>query len=74
MGSPASGKIKIVFEKPIKSGNIGLYNPQGRCVLRNPIESSGNHITVDVSRLTKGFYLLKAETDKGFYATKILIH
>jgi len=70
--NPASDRVTIVFgDIPAEPFTVGIYNSQGRLV-RTLENAPSESITVDLSGIAPGLYLLKV-TGKDFTAGKKLV-
>jgi hypothetical protein len=71
--NPAKDYIKINFAPAMKSKSIVITNEIGELVYeKNGIE--GNEVEIDVSKFSKGIYLLKANNGLHSGTHKIIIH
>lgn len=72
--NPSNGIINLEFENDVRVENIVIFNLHGKTV--KEIASANNthgKITIDLSKLPAGFYLLSVITDDGIVVEKILI-
>lgn len=70
--NPASEQLFVDSDSPSQKLDIELYSVTGQLVLRESFRNTGT-IGLDVSGLTKGIYILKLNTDKEIYNTRIII-
>jgi hypothetical protein len=70
--NPASGQLFIELNDMSRNLNVEIYNMTGQLVM-NEIFRNTSTIGLDVSGLTKGIYVLKLNTDKETYNTRIII-
>lgn len=66
--NPATGKVTVVCEEPIRS--VLLLNEAGQKVLF--LKSRGKEFTFDISHLFKGFYYVHVKTETGEVTKKVL--
>jgi len=67
--NPASGTLSINSESNLL--NLTIYDLTGRIVYFEEVLNQ-NKLTVDISGLTDGMYLLKAETEQGIFSRKMI--
>ncbi|MBC3759917.1 T9SS type A sorting domain-containing protein [Hyunsoonleella sp. SJ7] len=65
--NPAKEVVNINLEKSIQLKNINIYNIQKQFLFSTKEKS------IDVSRLTSGFYFIEVETNQGKSTKKIII-
>lgn len=69
--NPTSGNLNLYFEKSYKEISIVISNLSGKTVLATSANNIAK-ITLDISSLSKGLYILNIITDNGFYVEKII--
>jgi len=69
--NPTSGNLNLHFEKSYKEISIIISNLSGKTVLATSANNIAK-ITLDISSLSKGLYILNIITDDGFYVEKII--
>jgi sugar lactone lactonase YvrE len=67
--NPATDNITFHFAD-ITNSKITILDMNGRVLQKNSI--SENNTTIDISNLSKGFYLIQIATNKGFISKKII--
>ncbi|MDC3253214.1 T9SS type A sorting domain-containing protein, partial [Crocinitomicaceae bacterium] len=65
--NPANGSIKI---NGAFNGQLQIVNSEGRVVL-NEFYSANE--TLDISKLTSGFYMLRLNNEEGSFDKKLII-
>lgn len=70
--NPASGQLFIELNAMVSKLNVEIYNMTGQLVMNEIFRNTGT-IGLDVSGLTNGIYILKLNTDKDIYNTRIII-
>jgi hypothetical protein len=70
--NPADEQLFIELNEPVQRLSLEIYNITGQLVM-NRIFQNTSTVDLDVSGLTKGIYLLKVNTDKGIYNTRVII-
>lgn len=72
--NPASGEIYITNPAGEGEINIMIYEITGRMVLQEKRAVTGNErLTLDVSTLDKGLYIIRLANSKSVYQGKVLI-
>ncbi len=72
--NPATDILHIDMETQASSIiDIDIYDMMGKCLYHQQHNSSSVHTDIDVSRLAKGVYLVKLQTEKGMISRKINI-
>ncbi len=76
--NPTNGKLMIRFEEPIKANTtILIYDRIGRFIeeykIKSVENSSKDELSLSLSYLSQGTYLLRIITDKQEYSHKIII-
>jgi hypothetical protein len=66
---PAKDYITIKADETLT--NVEIYNPLGELIFSNKVNS--NSPNLDISSLSKGYYLMSVFTDNGIYCTKKLV-
>ncbi len=72
--NPGSEKIRLSFSEPnIAINQISVMDLTGRTVLRlsNP-KQAGELVLLDISFLNRGFYLVRAETDRASFTSTFI--
>jgi len=62
--NPANNEIKITTNYSVIK-EVRVYNMMGQCVLTSPPLSGGREGLIDISSISKGMYILEANTEKG---------
>jgi len=70
--NPADEKLFIELNDAVQKLNVEIYSITGQLV-KNEIFHNISTIGMDVSDLTEGIYILKLNTDKESYNTRIII-
>ena len=70
--NPANEKLFIESNTQSQNLDLAIYNMTGQLVMKELFHNT-NTINLDVSGLTKGIYILKLNTDKDSYNTRIII-
>jgi hypothetical protein len=75
--NPASGVVNVSVSENVKVEKVRVYEDSGRVVLEKywnqspqPPSPMGSSISLDVSNLSPGMYLLEVETKDGFREVK----
>jgi len=74
--NPASETVNISVSENVSVSKVRVYNVTGLMVINQspqPPSPRGSQITLDVSRLVSGMYLLEVETGDGFREMKRLV-
>jgi|GEM_PF-6451669 len=69
--NPAVKDVKLWVEKSFKEGEVLVFDVQGRLLIRQDLDANGV-ISLDVSPLKSGLYLVKVRLD-GEYMTERLV-
>ncbi len=69
--NPASQFLMIDFNPSIINKTVEVYDATGKLVISKTISES--LLTLDVSELSNGMYLVKVKLDNSFYATEKLV-
>jgi photosystem II stability/assembly factor-like uncharacterized protein len=70
--NPSNGRVEIQFGKNVKEASIHIYNSMGQEVMTIPsVEETV--LTVDLSTLADGPYLVLAWTKSGVFKDKVLL-
>jgi polyhydroxybutyrate depolymerase len=69
--NPAKDFVTIQIEN-VQISNVELYNILGELVYEQQLEGNDNHAEISVSNLSKGTYILKVNTEKGFVTEKFV--
>ena len=73
--NPASNDITVRFESQEQFVNVELYSPMGKRVLaekRNLVKGA-NQLTIDLSKVENGHYILRLATFRGTYNHPIVV-
>ncbi|SDX64692.1 Por secretion system C-terminal sorting domain-containing protein [Lutibacter oricola] len=69
----SNSEIKINNPKMLDIYNVDIYNMLGQQVTSNVINKNLNNISVPVSSIASGVYLIECKTYKGSFSKKIII-
>jgi len=69
--NPVNNFVKISSEKISELKSIKIYDFTGRIVKTVPVSSPENDMSIDLSNLSSGNYLMKMESDSGVAVKKI---
>jgi hypothetical protein len=65
--NPSTGEFKINYPESLRSGDLEIYNAEGKCVLKQVIEKNSGF------ELPQGVYFVRATDGKEFYSCKVII-
>lgn len=72
--NPATSLVKVTMPKFEGRATLYVYNLLGQVVTQKPIEViSGMSVSMDVSMLTPGIYMLSAENTQGKASSRLII-
>lgn len=71
--NPATGTVNIKFAQSVSDVNIRILDMSGR-VVKHEASQTGSLLTLDVSELTGGNYILEISDDLSVTQTKLIIH
>ena len=70
--NPADDMLSIELSESVQRLNVGIYSITGQLVMNRMFQNT-NIVELDVSGLTTGIYILKLNTDKETYNSRIVI-
>jgi hypothetical protein len=70
--NPADEQLSIELNKPVQKLNLEVYRITGQLVLNRSLQNT-SHVDLDVSGLTDGIYIVKINTDRGIYNSRVII-
>ncbi len=72
--NPANGILSVEFEQPLAdSFQVQLFSLTGHALLHQNISTGGNHISLDMTAIPAGIYLLKLSSAENMLIRKIAI-
>lgn len=73
--NPANANTALYIQEDVTGLQVTLTDASGRIIYRsnNKTAVAGQQITIPVSTLAKGMYLLKVQTDKGSSTEKLIV-
>jgi len=70
--NPASSYIQIAIPENLDNKIITIYDNSGTPVLQNKVQAGANESVIDISRLTKGIYILNFKSDQKSWTKKLI--
>jgi hypothetical protein len=70
--NPADEQLCIEINEPVQKFNLEVYSITGQLVMNRSFQNTG-HIDLDISGLTKGIYIVKVNTERGVYNSRVII-
>jgi hypothetical protein len=70
--NPADEQLCIEINEPVQKLNLEVYSITGQLVMNRSFQNTG-HIDLDISGLTKGIYIVKVNTERGVYNSRVII-
>lgn len=70
--NPASNYIQVAIPENLDNKVITIYDNAGTLVLQNKPEKEASESTIDLSRLTKGIYILNFKSDQKSWTKKLI--
>ena len=64
--NPTSNSTLFSFSNLIESGELGIFDQSGKCVLNRVISSNEMNVNIDLSFLSSGVYLVKLMNSKMY--------
>ena len=72
--NPAKDEMHLAWPGELEPVQLKMIDATGKCSLTKRIGKNKTEITLDVSELTPGVYILYLETDKDVLKSNVLIH
>ena len=70
--NPASNYIQVAIPENLDNKVITIYDNAGTLVLQNKPEKEASESVIDLSRLTKGIYILNFKSDQKSWTKKLI--
>ncbi|MCD9577472.1 family 16 glycosylhydrolase [Flavobacterium soyae] len=70
--NPASNYIQVAIPENLDNKIITIYDNSGTLVLQNKPEKEASESVIDLSRLTKGIYILNFKSDQKSWTKKLI--
>ncbi|MFB9075954.1 family 16 glycosylhydrolase [Flavobacterium procerum] len=70
--NPASNYIQLSLPENLDNKIITIYDNSGTLILEKTAEANVNESTIDISRLTKGIYILNFKSDQKSWTKKLI--
>lgn len=70
--NPASSYIQVAVPENLDNKIITIYDNSGTPVLQNKVQAGANESVIDISRLTKGIYILNFKSDQKSWTKKLI--
>lgn len=70
--NPASSYIQVAVPENLDNKIITIYDNSGTPVLQNNVQTGANESVIDISRLTKGIYILNFKSDQKSWTKKLI--
>ena len=70
--NPGIGAFTVESNEDMYGGELRVYNEEGKVVITLP-KLNGNHVTLNMSMLPKGFYLVRIFTHEETFVGSIVL-
>lgn len=70
--NPSKGQITVVWSN-LTLENIEIFDINGRLIVKQDYNRSGNEMNINLSQLSSGIYILKAASNYGTIAKKLIM-
>jgi hypothetical protein len=71
--NPAQNELNIQLPDGIGASFLGIYSPEGRCVMKTELTAGEKEVHLNISSLENGFYLLRLQSDAGVLIIRRLV-
>ena len=69
--NPVSNQFSIVLNQKYKTSSVVIFDVLGNTIMKNEVKDI-EVLTMDISALSRGTYIVKITADKDFYTSKIV--
>ena len=70
--NPAGNYIQVSLPEKLDNLIITIYDNSGTLMLQNKPEANASESVIDLSRLTKGIYILNFKSDQKSWTKKLI--
>ena len=70
--NPANSYIQLSLPEKLDHKVITIYDNSGTAILQTKVAADANESVIDISRLTKGIYILNFKSDQKSWTKKLI--